>query len=48
MKTQELINVLYCHKSSIVIKLYFSNQDVKEIREMTIYKDSLEAYAKID
>lgn len=48
MKTRELINVLYHHKNSIVIKLYFSNQDVKEIREMTIYKDSLEVYLEID
>lgn len=47
MKTQELINILYHHKNSIVIELYFSNEDVKEIRETTIYKDSLEVYAEV-
>lgn len=32
MKTQ-FINVLYLHENFIVMKLYFSNQDVKEVRE---------------
>lgn len=31
----------------LITKLYFSNQDVKEI-EVTILKDCLEVYAKID
>lgn len=30
------------------MKLYFSNQDVKEKREVTILKDCLEVYAEID
>lgn len=38
MKTQEFINV-YLHKNCMVMKLYFSNQDIKEVREMTIYED---------
>lgn len=29
MKMQVFINVLYLHKNSMVMKLYFSNQDVK-------------------
>lgn len=48
MKTQEFINVLYLHKNSMVIKLYSSNQDVKEVREVTIFEDYLEVYAEID
>lgn len=32
MKTQ-FINVLFLHENFIVMKLYFSNQDVKEVRE---------------
>lgn len=30
------------------MKLYFSNQDVKEKREVTILKDYLEVYVEID
>lgn len=48
MKMQVFINVLYLHKNSMVMKLYFSNQDVKEIRAVKIYKDSLEVCTEID
>lgn len=47
MKTEVFINVSYLHKNSIVMKLYFSNQEVKEIREVKIYKDCLEVYTEI-
>lgn len=39
MKMQVLINVLCLHKNSMAMKLYFRNQDVKEIRAVKIYKD---------
>lgn len=46
MKMQVFINVLYLHKNSMVMKLYFSNQDVKEIRAVKIYKDCLKCVQK--
>lgn len=48
MKMQVFINVLYLHKNSMVMKLYFSNQDVKEIRAVKIYKDCLEVCTERD
>lgn len=48
MRTQVFINVLYLHKNCILMKLYFSNRDVKEIREVKIYKDCLEVCIEID
>lgn len=48
MKTQVFINTLYLHKNCIVMKLQFSNQDVKEIREVKVYKDCLEVCTEID
>lgn len=48
MKTQVLVNVLYLRKNPMVKKLYFSNQDVKEIRAVKIYKDCLEVCTEID
>lgn len=48
MKMQVLINVLCLHKNSMAMKLYFCNQDVKEIRAVRIYKDCLEVSTEID
>lgn len=48
MKIQVFINVLYLHKNSMVMKLYFRNQHVKEMGEVKIYKDCLEVYPEID
>lgn len=48
MKMQVFINILYLHKNSMVMKLYFHNQDVKQIGEVKIYKDCLEVCPEID
>lgn len=48
MKTQVFINVLYLHKNSMIMKLYFSNEDFKDIGEVKIYKDCLDVCPGID